>query len=61
MGLKICPRCHRLSIDFDYVRREERCLYRDCNWVNHERIKLFTSYGEAGITPPYNDKEKRKK
>ena len=55
--MKICLRCHRLSVEFDYVRGEERCLWRDCNWVNDKKVQLTDNYGEAkvwwGITAPY--------
>jgi len=34
MRLKICPECHRLSVEFDPHQRVERCLNRHCGWVN---------------------------
>ena len=35
--MKICLQCKRLSVDFDFIRGEERCLWKDCNWVNKEK------------------------
>jgi len=38
--LKLCPECHRLSVEFDPHQSVERCLNRQCGWVNRERRAL---------------------
>jgi len=34
--LKVCPECRRLSVEFDPHQSVERCLSRQCGWVNRE-------------------------
>lgn len=39
--LKLCPKCHRLSIEFDPHQNVERCLNRQCGWVNRDGLALL--------------------
>ena len=32
--LKQCPQCRRLSVEFDYYHHAEKCLNKECGWVN---------------------------
>ena len=32
--LKWCPLCERLSVDYDFYHHVERCLNKECGWVN---------------------------
>lgn len=32
MNVLICPKCHRISVEYDYVRRLWRCLWKECSW-----------------------------
>ena len=32
--LKQCPQCKRLSVEYDYYHHAEKCLSKDCGWVN---------------------------
>ena len=34
MNLRICPECHHLTIEFDLHQGVERCLNKQCGWVN---------------------------
>jgi len=34
--LKLCPECHRFSVEFDPHQGVERCLNRECGWVNRQ-------------------------
>lgn len=40
MELKKCPQCNRYSVSFDFNLGIELCRWRDCNWVNTERLDL---------------------
>jgi len=41
--LKLCPQCKRLSVEYDYYHHAEKCLNKDCGWVNRGEKPL----GEA--------------
>jgi len=32
--LKLCPQCKRLSVEYDYYHHVEKCLNKECGWVN---------------------------
>jgi hypothetical protein len=32
--LKLCPKCKRLSVEYDYYHHVEKCLNKECGWVN---------------------------
>ena len=32
--MKKCPKCSRFDIEYDPVVGADRCLWRDCGWVN---------------------------
>jgi hypothetical protein len=34
--LKICPKCHNLSIEYDPHQKIDRCLNMQCGWVNRK-------------------------
>lgn len=38
--LKICPKCKSFSVEFDPHQMVERCLNRQCGWINRDRIPL---------------------
>ena len=40
MGMKRCPKCHRFGVEFDPYNHMERCLWKDCLWVNHDNINI---------------------
>jgi hypothetical protein len=41
--LKRCPQCNRLSIEYDPYHRIEKCLNKECGWVNREKKALEES------------------
>ena len=57
MELKMCPKCKRYSVSFDYNRGVEMCRWRECNWVNVEQKNLQTAHRTV-ITTRANGKEK---
>ncbi len=32
--LKLCPQCKRLSVEYDFHHQAEKCLNKECGWVN---------------------------
>jgi len=38
--LKRCPECFRFDVEYDPVIGTERCLWKDCGWVNKEHKDL---------------------
>ena len=32
--LKLCPQCKRLSVEYNYYHHVEKCLNKECGWVN---------------------------
>lgn len=38
--MKICPKCGKLGIENDPFSGIERCLWKDCLWVNKEGKKI---------------------
>lgn len=34
--LKPCPQCKRLSVEYDFYHHVEKCLNKECGWVNRE-------------------------
>ena len=34
MNLQICPECHHLTVEFDTHQGVERCIFKQCGWVN---------------------------
>lgn len=32
--LSVCPRCKNLTVEYDSYQRVEKCLNRECGWVN---------------------------
>ena len=47
--LKLCPQCKRLSVEYDFYHQVEKCLNKECGWVNRENKAL----GEAiDFAPP---------
>jgi len=47
--LKPCPQCKRLSVEYDFYHHIEKCLSRECNWVNRDRKPLE---GSVDFAPP---------
>jgi len=41
--LKLCPQCKRLSVEYDFYHHIERCLNRECHWVNRDKKSLGES------------------
>lgn len=35
--LKCCPQCKRLAVEYDPYHRVEKCLNKECGWVNREK------------------------
>ena len=42
--MKRCPKCERFGIEYDPRIKRERCLWRDCLWVNENDIDLDTYF-----------------
>ena len=38
--MKRCPKCHRFGIEYDPYINSERCLWKDCSWINHNNIDV---------------------
>ena len=38
--MKLCPECKGLSVEFDSYHRVEKCLNRNCGWVNRDKQQL---------------------
>jgi len=47
--LKICPRCKRQSVEYDLYHHVEKCLNKECGWVNRANKPLEEG---AGFAPP---------
>jgi len=56
--MKRCPECERLGIEHDPNSGIERCLWRDCLWINHNNIDL-DDYWKNIKRPPMYEKFKR--
>ena len=41
--LKLCPQCKRLSVEYDFYHHVEKCLNKECNWVNRDNVSLDAS------------------
>lgn len=38
--MKRCPKCGRFGVEYDPYSGKERCLWKECLWVNANRINL---------------------
>ena len=38
--MKRCPNCFRFDVEYDPKINTERCLWKDCGWINKENINL---------------------
>ena len=38
--MKRCPKCGKFDVEYDPNIRAERCLWKDCRWVNVDNIDL---------------------
>lgn len=38
--LKVCPRCKGMTVEYDYHHRVEKCLNKECGWVNRDKEAL---------------------
>ena len=47
--LKPCPQCKRLSVEYDFYHHVEKCLNRECCWVNRDKKPLGES---VDFAPP---------
>lgn len=47
--LKLCPQCKRLSVEYDYYHHVEKCLNKECGWVNRGEKPLGE---QTAFTPP---------
>ncbi len=41
--LKLCPQCKRLSVEYDLYHHVEKCLNKECGWVNRNGKPLEVS------------------
>ena len=39
--MKRCPKCGRFTVEYDPDLETERCLWKDCNWINKEKNNDF--------------------
>ena len=46
--IRICPTCRRVSVEYDYGRRVDRCVWRDCGWTggSPDKGKPRTEYSD---------------
>lgn len=56
--LKICPSCRRISVEYDYIRQEYRCLRRDCCWTSVDGREARDSYDDDFLPPLIDLKQK---
>ncbi len=47
--LKPCPQCKRLSVEYDFYHQVERCLNKECAWVNRGEKSLGE---QTAFAPP---------
>ena len=38
--MKRCPKCHRFGVSYDPDMDKERCVWRNCLWVNLDNIDV---------------------
>ena len=38
--MKRCPNCGKFDVEYDPFLGMERCLWRDCRWVNVDNIDV---------------------
>lgn len=38
--MKRCPKCERFGVEYNPNSNHERCLWRDCLWINENDIDL---------------------
>ena len=38
--MKRCPNCERFGIKFDETIGHERCIWRNCTWINIDNIDV---------------------
>ena len=38
--MKRCPNCKRFGVEFDPQTKKERCVWKNCLWVNDNNIDL---------------------
>ena len=38
--LKLCPQCKRLSVEYDFHHHVEKCLNKECSWVNRDKKQM---------------------
>ena len=38
--MKRCPKCGSFNIEYDPYIGFEKCLWRDCMWINFEKIDI---------------------
>ena len=39
-NMERCPQCKRFGVEYDPSTGAQRCLWRDCLWVNRNNIDL---------------------
>lgn len=39
-GLKRCPKCGRFDVEYNPCVGHERCLWKDCGWINRDNLNL---------------------
>lgn len=37
--MKVCPKCNRLTVEYSLYHHADKCLARDCQWMNREKDK----------------------
>lgn len=42
--MKWCPKCHRVDVEYDSRIGHERCLWRDCFYINKEDVDLDKAF-----------------
>ena len=47
--LKPCPQCKRLSVEYDFYHHVDKCLSKECGWVNRGEQPLGE---QTAFAPP---------
>lgn len=44
---KICPKCKRSTIEYDYKKEIFRCYAHDCSWMGKDEEMLNVKFDDA--------------
>lgn len=58
--MKRCPKCKRFGVEYDPYTDTDRCIWKDCLWINREGIDL-DNYDYGINFKSFRDSIERKK